>query len=427
MFSMWSKKMSITSNKSSKTNTSKKSAETNASLKTSNTDTPITTTFDTFGNLTQDQLDILAEFKKQVVDNGIDESEFDSWYLHRFLLAKKWNLKNALDMFTEFIAQREKHNIENILSFDDSNARNRLANVFTENFVGIDKFDRPIKIQKYHQIDKENVYGIGYDQWWKYNCKSSEELIHIVFPFCSKLAKERVDQMVLVVDFADCNLGSMIFDNKLQKFQQICTEVGQNHYPEILGQMWIINAPFIFSGIFAVAKHFLSAKTLDKIKILGSNYQDELVTELGAENLPEYMGGKVSDWANKKMPWAEYQDYCNKKERFYHNDQPRVSDPLAFAEINSFDPDYLESWCTQAKSTDNEEENLSNKNPEDENIPESNDKNQNLENSDEFMSNESISDDKVSFYSANDEEIIEIRSVDADNKEKYEEKCSLED
>jgi hypothetical protein len=39
-----------------------------------------------------------------------------------------------------------------------------------------------------------------------------------------------------------------------------------------MGKLFIINAPFYFTGIFAVIKGWLDEKTRRKINILGSNF-----------------------------------------------------------------------------------------------------------------------------------------------------------
>jgi hypothetical protein len=40
--------------------------------------------------------------------------------------------------------------------------------------------------------------------------------------------------------------------------------------------MFIVNAPMIFTGVWAIAKGFIDEKTKNKIKILGHKYQKEL-------------------------------------------------------------------------------------------------------------------------------------------------------
>lgn len=51
----------------------------------------------------------------------------------------------------------------------------------------------------------------------------------------------------------------------------------QNYYPEPLGKLSLINAPWGFSSVSSVVKSFLDPVTVNKIYILGSNYQQELL------------------------------------------------------------------------------------------------------------------------------------------------------
>jgi hypothetical protein len=41
--------------------------------------------------------------------------------------------------------------------------------------------------------------------------------------------------------------------------------------------MFIINAPMLFSGVWAMIKVWLDEKTRNKITIIGSGYKDELL------------------------------------------------------------------------------------------------------------------------------------------------------
>jgi hypothetical protein len=67
--------------------------------------------------------------------------------------------------------------------------------------------------------------------------------------------------------------------------------ISQNYYPERLGRLYLINAPWGFSGVFNVVKGWLDPVTVEKIHVLGSNYQKELLSQVPAENLPKLFGG----------------------------------------------------------------------------------------------------------------------------------------
>jgi hypothetical protein len=54
-------------------------------------------------------------------------------------------------------------------------------------------------------------------------------------------------------------------------------KISLDYYPEIMGKLTIINAPFIFSGIYAIVKGWVDEKTRRKISVLGSNYMKTLL------------------------------------------------------------------------------------------------------------------------------------------------------
>lgn len=58
-----------------------------------------------------------------------------------------------------------------------------------------------------------------------------------------------------------------------------------------MGQLAIVNAPSTFTLIWSIIKPWLSKETVEKIDILGSNYQDVLLSLVDKENLPTILGG----------------------------------------------------------------------------------------------------------------------------------------
>lgn len=58
-----------------------------------------------------------------------------------------------------------------------------------------------------------------------------------------------------------------------------------------MGQLAIVNAPASFTFIWSVIKPWLSKDTVEKVDILGSDYQEVLLGLIGEENLPTSLGG----------------------------------------------------------------------------------------------------------------------------------------
>ena len=68
--------------------------------------------------------------------------------------------------------------------------------------------------------------------------------------------------------------------------------------------MFIINAPWYFSGIWGIVKVFLDQKVKDKIKIYGGEYYEALKEDIDEENIPEWLGGKCRHrLSENRGPW----------------------------------------------------------------------------------------------------------------------------
>jgi hypothetical protein len=77
-----------------------------------------------------------------------------------------------------------------------------------------------------------------------------------------------------------------------------------------MGQTFIVNAPFLFSGVWAIVKGFIDEKTRKKITIKGGSYQKDLLEIVDEENLPDFLGGKCSLFGAHKDgvgPWNDYE------------------------------------------------------------------------------------------------------------------------
>jgi hypothetical protein len=80
----------------------------------------------------------------------------------------------------------------------------------------------------------------------KYYIKSYETMLTKIIPACSNLKGSLVQQTCIIIDLK----GVRILDMKrLYKFMKIAASVAQDNYPELLGKMFIVNAPLLFSVI----------------------------------------------------------------------------------------------------------------------------------------------------------------------------------
>jgi hypothetical protein len=80
----------------------------------------------------------------------------------------------------------------------------------------------------------------------------------------------------------------------VKKFVQLAAKLGQDYYPEILGQMFMLNTTFMFNLVFNLVKGLIDKKTVAKMRVLGDKYLDTLLTWIDIENIPSFFGGKCT-------------------------------------------------------------------------------------------------------------------------------------
>lgn len=156
-----------------------------------------------------------------------------------------------------------------------------------------DKKGRPIYIERLGLLKIDEVFKITTEERLiKHYIQSYEILMRLRFPACSAVACQRIEQGLNILDL---NGGSMkILSKKVYGLIQMASKVGSDYYPEIMGNTFIVNAPLLFSGVWAIVKGFLDEKTRKKIIIKGGSYQKDLLELVDAENLPDFLGGKCT-------------------------------------------------------------------------------------------------------------------------------------
>jgi len=255
-----------------------------------------------------EQLQILAKFRQEVRDMGCSDPPYDDPYLLRFLRARKFNLAKTLVMWKNFIKWRKENNVDDIMNakFPEMEEARKY---YPHGYFRTDKLGRPIYIERIGLLKFEQlVKVIPLEKLQMYFVQSYERLIHEIFPACSKAAGKRVEQTCYIIDLKGA--GIKVFP-KLRDIIKLASAIGQDYYPEILGTMFIINAPMMFSGIWSIIKHFIDEKTRKKILILDSKYQKELFQYAAVENLPDFLGGRVTSadygdpFCKEQGPWTE--------------------------------------------------------------------------------------------------------------------------
>lgn len=162
-------------------------------------------------------------------------------------------------------------------------------------------------IEQFGKIDLGPLYKITTPERMLTNLAVEyERLADQRLPACSRKSGHLLETCCTIMDLKGVTLTRIpsVYSNISQ-----ASTLSQNYYPERLGKLYLINAPWGFSTIWSVLKGWIDPVTVQKIKILGSGYQKELLSQIPAENLPVEFGGTCQCEGgcqlSNKGPWTE--------------------------------------------------------------------------------------------------------------------------
>lgn len=125
-------------------------------------------------------------------------------------------------------------------------------------------------------------------------------------PACSRKAGKLLETCCTILDLKGVGVSRA---PSVYGYVRQTSAISQNYYPERLGKLYLINAPWGFSGVFSFVKGFLDPVTVQKIHVLGANYQSELLAQVPKENLPKQFGGECECEGGCMLsdmgPWQE--------------------------------------------------------------------------------------------------------------------------
>ncbi|KAL1917368.1 uncharacterized protein VTP21DRAFT_5024 [Calcarisporiella thermophila] len=235
----------------------------------------------------------LERFRSELQQGGyFDPSRHDDHCLLRFLRARKFDLDATKAMFIACEKWRKEFGVDKLVKEFEFPEAEKIAKIYPRYYHKTDRIGRPIYIEHLGNIDVNELFKITTeDRMLKQFVVGYEKLINQRFVACSAKAGRHIEQSFTIMDLKGVKMMNI---TTVLGFVRLTSSIAQDYYPELMGKMYIINAPFLFSSIWALIKPFLDEVTVNKIHILGSRYQSALLKDIDPENLPSYLGGKCT-------------------------------------------------------------------------------------------------------------------------------------
>lgn len=240
-----------------------------------------------------EQAQVLQLLREHLTQSGVTNKRFDDRYLLRFCRARKFDFPKVKLMFENFLKWRRDNSVDEVAKFDIS-PMYAAFDILPHNYYCLDREGRPVYMERYKDFDlKDLKEKVGEDFVIKYYIYGYERLVNLTFPFLSKKSGKHIEQSVTILDLDGLNFTKIFSKrNEIQAFLKLSSSIAQDNYPEMMGRLFIINAPFVFGMLWSLVKGFLDERTQKKISVLSSSYKSELTKVISEEELPDWLGGK---------------------------------------------------------------------------------------------------------------------------------------
>ena len=259
------------------------------------------------GELSEKQTQCFDSFKAWVQSKGYDSNPWftDTVYL-KFCRARKFEVEKVIEMFSKYMDYRKENGINTILQDFTYDKRTEVAQHYPAGYCGVDKIGRPIYIERNGKCNPAGVWSVVDEPYLMRAFMHSYEYLskHIMLA-CSAVRGEQVQQTLTILDMS--GFGVSMMSKQMYALLKKGSGIMQDNYPENLGKMYIVNAPMLFTGVWAIAKGFIDERTAKKINILGSGYMTQLKEDVDMDQLIEFLGGNnKADLLADAGPWNDY-------------------------------------------------------------------------------------------------------------------------
>ena len=185
---------------------------------------------------------------------------------------------------------RRDSEIDTIIDTYKFTERAAVQEVYPHGYHGVDKLGRPVYIERFGLLNVPELFKITTEERIiRHYIQEYEIMMKLRFKACSVVKGHTINQGLTIFDMTH---GSVTTANsQTYGLCKLATQVGSDYYPEIMGNLFVVNAPMLFSGIWAVVKGFMDEKTRGKIKILGSNFMPTLEEHWDRAHIPKFMQG----------------------------------------------------------------------------------------------------------------------------------------
>eukprot|EP01087_Luapelamoeba_hula_P011057 TRINITY_DN2979_c0_g1_i4.p1 TRINITY_DN2979_c0_g1~~TRINITY_DN2979_c0_g1_i4.p1 ORF type:complete len:438 (+),score=103.72 TRINITY_DN2979_c0_g1_i4:182-1315(+) len=236
----------------------------------------------------------LLALEKKLEENGVtyDKSIHTPLVLNSFLKAHRLDVDAAYEGFTACLKWRAENNVDTLLQ--DAPTTNPyfeiLSKYWPAAYHGTDKEGALIYIEKAGSVDVKGLVTsvVPEEHLIYYHVYLQEQGRVLKAQQTEKLGKS-CHAHIIIEDLNGLGWGSIYTPG--MDIMRKCINIDQSYYPNTLKKYYVVNAPAIVTMLFKMVSPWLDTATAAKVNILGSDYQETLLADIDASELPVEFGG----------------------------------------------------------------------------------------------------------------------------------------
>jgi hypothetical protein len=248
---------------------------------------------------TEEELAKIAELKATVGHIFPTLADGDKAYwtsdhaMRRLLVARSMNVAAAAKMYEHMMAFRAARQCHRLLDRSWYREPETLRRYFPWGFVGKDRDGFPVLVERIGNIDLVGIHAaVGTEDFLQWVCWYHEVQESMMKGVSDALGKDR-RKMTVIIDMAHLALRHL--NSSTLSVLKSRTRLEEENYPEVVRRVILINTPSMFASVWGIVKRFMDEGTVDKMQILGTDYLPTLRTFIDDDNIPAFLGGKLTD------------------------------------------------------------------------------------------------------------------------------------
>ncbi|CAA0835895.1 Phosphatidylinositol/phosphatidylcholine transfer protein SFH11 [Striga hermonthica] len=254
---------------------------------------------------------LVDSFRELLSHEGqLPQKHLDDHTLLRFLRMRNFDFTKAKYAFLQHIKWREEFRVDSILNEFKYEEHEDVKKCYPHGFHGVDRHGRPVYIERIGMVDLDKFLHVTtIDRFVKHHVYEQEKTLNLRYPACTVAAKKHINSTVSILDVKD--VGMSKFSKPARYIFMEIQKIDSSYYPETLHRLFIINAGSGFKVLWKAIRAFLDTRTLEKIQVLGTDYQNSLIEAIEPSELPSFLGGECtcSEFGgclfSDKGPWKD--------------------------------------------------------------------------------------------------------------------------